>query len=241
MTPSWPKAALMAQAVASRTYALYIKSKSMDKPFDVVAATASQVYGGFDAETNASTQAVDLTQSEVMIHDGKLIIAYFHSNSGGYTEDAQNVWGADLPYLKAAPDRYSEYYANNAWEYHLGYRDLRDRLNQYGLKIGKIQKLMFLDRTLSGRMRRIDILSDNGSHMLESNAFRIKVDPAKLKSTLMSFESDENTILIRGKGYGHGVGMSQWGAKRMAEEGMDYRKILNHYYKDVDIVSLKKQ
>jgi len=241
MSPIWPKSALMAQAVASRTYALYIKSKSKDKPFDVVAATASQVYGGFDAEVNTSNQAVDLTQSQVMTHDGKLIVAYFHSSSGGYTEDAQNVWGADLPYLKAAPDRYSEYYPNNAWEYRLGYRDLKDRLNQYGLNIGKIQKLMFLNKTRSGRMRSINILSDNGSHILQSNAFRIKMDPTKLKSTLMSIESDANTLLIRGKGYGHGVGMSQWGAKRMAEEGMDYRKILKHYYKDVDIVVLKNQ
>lgn len=239
MSPRWPKAALMAQAVASRTYALYIKSKSEDKPFDVVATTASQVYGGFDREVNAATQAVDSTRGQVMIHNGKLIIAYFHANSGGYTEDAQLVWGVNLPYLKATPDRFSEQLPNNLWEYTLDFKELRNRLNQYGLNIGNIRTLISFDKTHSGRMRRIRILADNGSHTLESNAFRIKVDPTKMKSTLVQMESHNNAVFIRGKGYGHGVGMSQWGAKCMAEKGFNYLDILKHYYTDIEIVALR--
>jgi len=174
----------------------------------------------------------------VIVHDGKLIVAYFHSDSGGYTEDARFVWGADLPYLKAAPDGYSEGHFNGTWEYSLAFDELRDRLNQYGLNIGRIRDVVLLDKTGSGRTQHIRVVSDNGSQILESNAFRIKVDPAKMKSTLLHIETTGNGIHLAGKGYGHGVGMSQWGAKRMAEQGYNYREILKHYYKDIDIVLL---
>jgi len=240
MSPRWPKSALMAQAVASRTYALYIKSKSQDKTYDVVATTRSQVYGGFDSEVTTSTQAVNDTQGQVIVHDGKLIVAYFHSDSGGYTEDARFVWGADLPYLKASVDGYSEGHFNGNWEYFLDFDELRDRLNQYGLNIGRIRNVVSLDKTMSGRTQHIRVVSDNGSQVLESNAFRIKVDPAKMKSTLLHIETAGNGIHLAGKGYGHGVGMSQWGAKRMAEQGYNYPEILKHYYKNTDIVLLPR-
>ncbi len=116
MPHKWPKPALMAQAVAARTYALYIKHKSGEKSYDVLSTTASQVYGGYDAEKTETNQATDETYGQVLSYDSRLIIAYFHSNSGGHTEDAKNVWSADIPYLKGIPDPYSNQTCDASWE-----------------------------------------------------------------------------------------------------------------------------
>lgn len=238
MPATWPREALMAQAVAARTYALYIRSKSRDKDYHVVATTASQVYGGYDSEIAATNGAVDVTRGQVITHDGKLIVAYFHSNSGGHTEDAENVWSADLPYLKGIPDRYSQNTPGGSWDCLLTPGDLKDRLNRYGLNVGRVRKLEMLGRSPAGRALKIRVITDSGDYVLKSNAFRIKVGATRLKSLLLDIEIQEDGVLLKGKGYGHGVGMSQWGARVMAQEGFDYREILKHYYKNVDIASI---
>lgn len=238
MSPGWPKETLMAQAVAARTYALYVQSKSRDKAFDVISTTSSQVYGGYDAEAERSNSAVDLTRGQVITHKGKLIVAYFHSNSGGHTEDAKNVWSADLPYLKGSPDRFSAQKPGSTWDYVINYKDLSDRLNRYGMDVGNILALEPIGKTRSGRISGFKVISDKGSYELKSNAFRLKMGATALRSTLLGIETDRSGIRIKGKGYGHGVGMSQWGARQMAEEGFGYQDILKHYYRDVEIVAL---
>lgn len=240
MPSTWPREALMAQAVAARTYALYIRSKSKDKDYHVVATTASQVYGGYDSEVAAPNGAVDLTRGQVITHDGKLIVAYFHSNSGGHTEDSKNVWSADLPYLKGVPDRFSQNTPGGNWDFVLTLDDLRDRLNRYGLNVGRVRKLETLGKSSAGRSLKIRVTTDSGDFVLKSNAFRIKVGATRLKSLLMDMEIQENGLILRGKGYGHGVGMSQWGAWKMAQEGRDYREILKHYYRNVHIVTINR-
>jgi len=224
--------------VAARTYVLYVKNKNSDKPYDVEATTASQVYGGYDAEVYASNSAVDTTRGQVMIYNGSLIIAYFHANSGGHTEDAKNVWSADIPYLKGIPDRYSERIPGGSWECFLSYEDVRNRLNRHGLGIGRIRELKPGGVSRSGRTLKMKVVSDQGTYALKSNNFRIKVGETKLKSTRFRIQPYRHGILIRGNGYGHGVGMSQWGANRMAQSGFKYQDILKHYYRGVRIVPL---
>ena len=239
MPHGWAQEALMAQAVAARTYALYIKSKRGDKNYDVESTTASQVYSGFDAEKTASNRAVDLTRNRVITYDGKLIIAYFHARSGGYTEDSKNVWSADLPYLKGISDKFSKNIQESSWDYFLSYNTMRSRLNKYGLNIGAISVLNAEGKSRSGRVMKVRVVSDNGTSILKSNDFRIKVGPTNLKSTLLQVIPHDNGVLFKGKGYGHGVGMSQWGANRMAQTGFGYQDILKHYYHNVQIVSIK--
>jgi stage II sporulation protein D len=238
MSPKWAEDALKAQAVAARTYALYIKGKSSDKPYDLVATTASQVYGGYDAETPATTRAVDSTRGEVMTYEGRLTIAYFHANSGGFTESARNVWVADLPYLKAIRDSYSDNIPNGTWGLSLSHKAIQDRLNQYGLNVGSISQIRPIDASSSGRPIRIAIVSSRGPIELKSNDFRLKIGATKLKSALFSLRESTDGIRINGKGFGHGVGMSQWGAYRMAQAGHNYRDILRHYYKGIEITRL---
>jgi len=238
MPHKWDQEALMAQAVASRTYSLYIKEKSSEKPFDVKATTASQVYGGYDAETKASNSAVDATRGQVMTYNGRLIIAYFHADSGGHTEDAKNVWNADIPYLQGISDRFSKNTPGGAWEHFLSFDAVRNRLNRYGLNIGWIRTLKPTGNSRSGRTLQMMAVSDKGTFVFTSNNFRIKIGEAKLKSTLFQIKPYRNGIMVRGKGYGHGVGMSQWGANRMARAGFSYQDILKYYYRGIRIVGL---
>ena len=239
MPHKWPKEALKAQAVAARTYALYIKSKSADKPYDVQSTTTSQVYGGLDSEKKESNLAVDETCGEVITYDGKLIVAYFHSSSGGHTEDSKNVWSADLPYLKGIPDSFSANIPNGEWRFFVSYNDMQNRLNQYGLNIGQIRGLNAAGKSPSGRLLKVKVVAKNGATELKSNNFRIKVGATRLKSTLLKITPDRDGILFTGKGYGHGVGMSQWGANMMAKKGFGYQDILKHYYQSIKIVALK--
>ncbi len=241
MPYNWTKDALMAQAVAARTYALYIKGKSGNKHYDVEATTASQVYGGYDVETPESNLAVDATRGQVITYDGRLIVAYFHSSSGGHTEDSKNVWTADIPYLKGVPDRFSENIPNGEWKLFVSYNDMQNRLNKYGLDIGEIRGLDAGGKSRSGRLLGVSVVSENGITELKSNNFRIKVGATRLKSTLLKITSNHDGILFIGKGYGHGVGMSQWGANMMARKGFDYQDILKHYYQSVKIVALSGQ
>ena len=238
MPHNWTKEALKAQSVAARTYALYIKKKSADKSYDVQSTTASQVYGGFDSEKKESNLAVDETRGEVITYDGKLIVAYFHSSSGGHTEDSKNVWSADLPYLKGIPDSFSANIPNNEWSFFVSYNDIQNRLNKYGLDIGQIRGLNAVGESRSGRLLRLSVIAKNGTTELKSNDFRIKVGATRLKSTLIEITPDHDGILFTGKGYGHGVGMSQWGANMMAKKGFDYQDILKHYYQSIKIVAL---
>jgi stage II sporulation protein D len=238
MSPKWDEDAVKAQAVAARTYALYIKEKSTDKAFDLVATTASQDYGGYDAENPASSKAVDATRGEVMTYDGRLTIAYFHANSGGFTESAKNVWVADLPYLRGTPDPYSDNIPNGTWDLSLSYQAVRDRLNQYGLNVGVITRIRPIDISASGRSLKVMVESTRGGTVLKSNDFRLKIGAMQLKSTLFRLQENTGGVQANGKGFGHGVGMSQWGAYRMAQAGHDYREILTHYYAGIEITNL---
>lgn len=238
MPATWEKEALMAQSVAARTYALYVKEKSIDKPYDVVATTLSQVYGGYAAEEPTTNEATDATRGQVMTYDGKLIVAYFHSNSGGYTEDPQYVWGAALPYLQAVPDMYSKNAPNSAWDYYLTYKEARKRLSEHGFSANHLNRLDVTGKSKSGRILQIVIPSNNGLSRISCNNFRLKIGGMKIKSTLFDLKHTSKGIQFKGKGFGHGVGMSQWGAKRMAQAGASYDVILKHYYRNVKIAQL---
>ncbi len=235
MSPQWPLEALKAQAIAARTYALYQKEKSKDREYDVIATTASQVYGGAAAESARSNQAVDDTKGTVLLYNGQLALTYFHANSGGMTEEARRVWSADVPYLKAVRDDYSAKAPGCAWKLSLNIDKIRTALNRNGLDIGRIEKVMPVDISPSGRVTKIKIIQGGRESVLTGNDFRLKTDPTQVKSTLFTMANEGDEIHLEGKGSGHGVGMSQWGAYIMAREGFSYGDILKHYYYGIDL------
>jgi stage II sporulation protein D len=235
MSPQWPPEALKSQAVAARTYALYQKEKNRDKDYDVYASTYSQVYGGVGVEKETTTRAVNDTRGKVLRHRGKLILAYFHANSGGVTEDAKNVWTADVPYLKSVRDDFSAQAPNTQWNKYVDLVSVSRSLRAKGVDVGTIFEVIPTEISSSGRVRNIRIRHSRGETTLSGNHFRIKVDPKLIKSTLFTIRRSGNGITFYGKGYGHGVGMSQWGAYQMATLGHPYANILRYYYSGVEI------
>lgn len=233
----WNEQALMAQAIVSRTYALYMRdnNRGKNREYDLEASTASQVYGGYDAEKEQARRAVDLTRGQVIMHHGHLAAAYFHSNSGGYTESANNVWGIELPYLKSVPDPFSQHRADMAWELTLSGKEIRDLLKSALPGLGKITAILSGRRSPSGRIRTLTIMTDKGRHTLSGNTFRIALGPTRLKSTLFQIVTGRDGFTFKGTGYGHGVGMSQWGAQCMASAGYTCDKIIRQYYSGVTV------
>lgn len=238
MPYGWAEEALKAQAIAARTYALYIKGKNAVKPYDLETTASTQAYGGYDAETPRTNQAVDATRDRVMTFDGKIIIAYFHANSAGHTEDAANVWGVDIPYLRGVPDRFSANLPESGWKCFVSYESLRSRLNRDGYEIGRIGDLQLLGKSVSGRVLNVRVVSDKRNFLLTGNNFRMMIGGTVLKSMFFKCRHSSRGIFFEGRGYGHGVGMSQWGANRMAQEGLTCENILKHYYRDIEITAL---
>ena len=242
MPHEWPLEALKAQAIASRTYALKKKGNMM---FDIDSTQKDQVYKGLESRTLKTQIAVKATRSLVVTHNNKLINALFHSSSAGQTENSEDVWSNKYSYLRSvkAFDR------NNPklnWRKSFSKNELR---NLFPL-IGGIEKIKVLKTTSSGRIKSLKIIGQNGSKKILGKDFRGKL---RLNSTLFNYSFMGNNpnevinlnntskayFLISGKGYGHGVGMSQWGAKYMAQKGASADRILKHFYRGVQIKPYK--
>jgi len=301
--------ALRAQAVVCRSYALALKGArgNVDLGTDI----NSQVYRGFKPETERVRQAVDDTKGQVILFDGQVIQAYFHSNAGGYTENSENVWEQELPYIKAVTSPYDQYAAQfqpqvsdwpkvtYSWEKSFGREQIYSSISQWNkmaqenrkmqpINVGSLQAIS-LSRlqsdeqsdTLSGRVTAITLRGDQGASVVERDMIRKLFD---LRSTKFDMVFDSSvtvldgsgeqtrvnnlgginvigrdkiseeingnidkvqlvgsnstrevpkqfsSVIFIGNGYGHGLGMSQWGARGMAEDGYKYDEIIQHYY-----------
>ncbi|MCX5656988.1 MAG: SpoIID/LytB domain-containing protein, partial [Candidatus Omnitrophica bacterium] len=128
VSPRWPIEALKAQAIVSRTYALYQKSINETRDFDLTSDFYSQVYGGKTSEKYRTTRAVDLTRGEVLIYEGKLLPAYFHATCGGHTEDAGELWNTDLVPLKGVKCNFCRLSPHYRWENSLNLKEVMEKL-----------------------------------------------------------------------------------------------------------------
>lgn len=235
MPPNWHEEALKAQAVVSRTFARYQMEANAARGYDISATTASQVYGGVTTEVERTRRAVDATRGQILTFTGKPALTYFHANSGGMTEDARHVWRVAIPYLQSVSDDYSARAPGAAWTSFLSFDQIRDAMNRNGIKTGQISDLEAASQSPSGRAIKLKITHSAGTTVLGGNQFRTITDPAVIKSTLFTTERSSQGIRFEGRGSGHGVGLSQWGARMMAEGGSPYKEILLHYYKGLEL------
>ena len=227
----WPMEALKAQAVAARTYALSSISPT-GKPYDVTNDIYSQVYGGKDSERYRTDLAVDYTRGQVLTYDGKIFPAYFHATCGGMTEDAQALWHLpDIPPLRGVPCGFCATSPHMHWKKNFRLRDIQDALNLHGYKVGAIKDISVVDRDRSGRIDHLKITQKNGEELIiKGKDFRDLMGPNVLMSNNFEITMQGYYIDFNGKGWGHGVGMCQWGALGMARQQFNYRQILAYYY-----------
>ena len=309
MPSKWPLEALKAQAIASRTYALKQKGNSI---FDIDSTNRNQVYNGLESRTYKTSKAVRSTKSLVLTYKNKLINALFHSSSAGMTENSQDVWENEFPYLSSVKD-FDKNNPKLQWQK----RFSNEQLQKLFPGIGGIKQIEILNITNTGRVKNVKIQGDYGIDQISGVDIRKRMN---LKSTLVRFKlielnetksdnekpkisstntleekpityiveagdslsdiayrfnvdlrdivtlntikdpslininqilliprnpinhesSLEKILVVSGYGSGHGVGMSQWGARYMATKGAKAEKILKHFYRGVKIKPFKR-
>ncbi len=235
------KEALKAQAVAARSYALKRMEYNKDNEYDVVDSIMNQVYldndylksvwgNNYTDNINKLREAVNDTSMEYLEYDGEVIDALFFSTSNGYTETASLVFDIDLPYLKSVKSTWDEK-TSSAFRNTTSI-DIRSFYEKLGLTYSDTFDFKVLKRSSTNR---IISLSINGNEYSGRSLY----NKLGLRSTDFSFKKDGDKIIISTIGYGHGVGMSQYGALGMAEDGYNYEEILSYYYSGTKIKKME--
>ena len=234
----WPTEALKAQSIAARTYALYQARVSAAAEFDVKSGTSSQVYGGTARERFRTNRAVDETRGQVLTYQGKLFPAYFHATCAGTTAAAKELWKIDLPPLaggvKCGYCRLSPHYS---WEATIPLSEIEQKMSKYGRPAGQILKIEIISLTPSGRVGSLRITGTSQEAVIAAKDFRVWIGGDRIRSTHFTVVISEDAAKFRGKGWGHGVGLCQWGTFGQALFGHPYDKILEFYYPGSKIVS----
>ena len=249
-------AAVEAQAIAARTYAMSRMKLNRDKPFDVESGVMDQVYRGTEKRGRMATSAVNDTRGMVMMHKGNLCDAYYCATCGGHTSDIRLIWPdrPSAPYLYGRRDRESDGESfcasarNFRWRYSFSGRQLGDTVRRtlpvvLGVDeedVGELIDVNVKERGASGRVQKLEIVTSIDKFVVEGDKIRrvLMLDVARgriLPSTLFDVEKVMNgervgIVSIAGGGNGHGVGMCQNGALGMARKGYSFAMILQHYY-----------
>ena len=233
--------ALKAQAVASRSYALKRIEYNKNQNYDVVDNTNNQVYldndylkkawgTNYTKNINKIRKAVNATSCEYLDYNGTIVDAFFFSTSTGKTESVAEVFNISLPYLKSVSSTWDEKVSPVFNDYYTFTLD--NFYQKLGLEYDENLKIEILNSTSAGRIKKIKINNVEFTGNQISTTF-------KLRSTSFTINKEGNKINITTTGYGHGVGMSQYGAQGMANEGYKYDEILKHYYSGVKIKKYK--
>jgi stage II sporulation protein D len=240
MKPDWPVAALAAQAIVARTFTLEeIESKGGVPARGTQASTdikEFQAYSAEDVNDNVK-KAVDMTRGMVATYQGKPIRTWFHASAGGMTATAKeglNFREAEPPYVQSvqSPDDLAPADVQN-WTASFTKQEVMAALGKTGQNVTAVDSVEISQKGPSGRATTL-VFNKNVS--VSAPDFRVAIGSTVLKSMLLDKVSvDGDKVTFSGKGYGHGVGMSQWGANKMAAEGKKPEDIVGYYFKGITV------
>jgi len=234
----WPMEALQAQAIVSRSYAVYQMQENRLKDYDVTSDIYSQVYGGETSERGRTNKAVELTLGRILTYQGKVVPAYFHAVCGGHTEDASLLWNIDIAPLKGVPCNFCKDSPHFNWHYVLALGEIEKNLVNAGFKISGIKDIVILGKDKSGRITDLNIVSSKKDLKISAKDFRNVIGPNIIRSTNFSVNVIKRDAVFEGLGWGHGVGLCQWGAYFMAKQGYTTEQILKYYYPGTDVKAI---
>ena len=241
VAPWWPMEALKAQAVAARSYAYYQAQVRKSSEYDVKSGTSSQMYGGSTTERFRSKRAVDHTAGQILAYQGKVFPAYFHATCAGVTAGARELWRINLPPLaggvKCDYCRLSPHYY---WQAKVPLSLMEEKLKQSGHPVGQALKIEPVTQTPSGRVGRLKITGTEQEAVIAAKDFRVLVGGDLIRSTLFTVEVKDDAVEFHGKGWGHGVGLCQWGALGQSLIGKSYKDILKFYYPGSTIINYRE-
>ncbi|MBO8434069.1 MAG: stage II sporulation protein D [Tyzzerella sp.] len=239
---------LKAQAVCARTYALReiehmgLTTENLPKPEDIGQAYLSKSelkerWGdNFEEYYKRIEQAVSETSGEIMVYDDEPILAVFHSTSSGYTENSENIWQNPMPYLKSVESSGDTKAPQYEVSKEISYNEIKNMFKN------KYPDIVFSEDSLINQIK-INSISDAGYitsvTVGNKNLTGLEIRGAlSLRSASFTMNDTGNSIIFTTKGYGHGAGMSQYGAEAMANEGYTYKEILQHYYTNIDFKNI---
>jgi len=233
MSPSWPAAALQAQAICARTYVL--QRSNPRRSYDLVPSEADQVYEGIAAESAAGRAAVDASEGQVLRYGDAFAEIVYSSCCGGHTEASSDAWGgAPFAYLGGVVCPHCTASPNYRWQKELTLAQIGATFAPELQAYGNLANVRISQTDASGRARLVELVGQQGSALVKGSVFRTRIGSRALPSLLItkidpSAQAPER-ITIEGGGLGHGVGLCQWGARGMALEGASSMDILNFYF-----------
>ena len=240
--PNWSPEALKAQAVAARTFALFEAIYHRNELYVLSDDVSSQVYGGKTSEAPSTDAAIEATRGEVLTYHGKIFPAFFHSTCGGMTTRPEWMWNVrPHPSLREVSCPFCKGSKNYRWTLRLSSREMESLLRRKGHDLSPLQSLKPVERDPSGRFRFFVIEGGGRKEKIPSHDFRLWMDPARFRSTLLdAVEKEGDGYFFKGRGWGHGAGMCQWGAKQLGELGYGYQEILRYYYPEAAVIHLRE-
>ncbi len=237
----WPMEALKAQAIAARTYGFYQARVNKNAEYDVRSSTSSQVYGGSTTERFRSKRAVDATAGKILTTKGKAFPAYFHATCAGTTAAAEELWkirveplsgSVSCGYCKISPHYY--------WHAKVPLAEVEEKIAKYGRPLGRVLSIQIISQTPSHRVGSLRIKGVNGEATVAAKDFRVWIGGDKIRSTRFTVTLSEDSAEFKGKGWGHGVGLCQWGTLGQALVGRKAQTILQFYYPGSEITDLSE-
>lgn len=200
MDGQWNIEALKAQSVAARNYAVINIDKHKKYGFDVCSSIDCQVYGGVKSEMQGSNSAVDQTKGVLLMYNNLPAEAYFHSNSGGHTEDSENIWSTKVPYLRGVEDKYSLYQPNAVWEKSFSGDQLGGYLDKAGFNTGKVKNVVINKLSVNNRVMSITFVGERGVATLEKEKVRSVIGYSNIKSIWYEIAGNEGTTFATSGG-----------------------------------------
>ncbi len=233
MNTRWPLEALKAQAIAARTYALYERERQRNNPIYDLGASPDrwQIYKGVISETPTTYAAVDRTAGQVLTYQNRIILSAFHACSGGHTENVEDVWGNNLPYLRAVPD-FDQNIRECNWSRTFSPTEISAKFPE----VGNVKQIIPETRSPFGSVKVLKIIGDKGEKVLRGEEVRTALS---LRSTRFNISNGNGAFTLQGLGFGHAIGMSQWGAYNLAARGANHLQILGYYYRGVALTPIK--
>lgn len=228
VSPEWDMEALKAQAVISRTYALYQKSMNGNSLYHLASSVLHQVYKGKKTDERVAS-AVSATAGEVLTYEGNIIESFYHSTSCGRTESPEEVFSKQYPYLKSL-EANCELSPYALWERIISVDEIEKATG-----IPDIREIAIASYTTANRVKQLKLTTDAGDTLIAATDLRKSLGWSRLPSTDFTLRRTDNEFIFLGSGYGHGVGLCQWCMLKMAREGAKYSDILSFFYPGTSI------
>jgi stage II sporulation protein D len=236
----WPFSMLKAQAIASRSFAVAEALRNKNKEYDLTCDTFSQVYAGQSSENRRTNRAVDKTRGLVLEKDNDVLPAFFHACCGGHTRNAENVWGINVESLKGVKCSWCRWSPYFRWKTRIDVDEILSSFKKAGYGFDRIDDIRAGKTDENGFLLFVRVKSRGRWYDIRTQRLRAVLGRGRVKSAKFKVKKYPRFYLFYGYGWGHGVGMCQWGAFGLSLRRWNAERILEYYYPGAEIKSIRE-